>query len=76
MQSIVIDKPYVPVPPHRGKIWPTILRAYARHFLDKHYGIVDISVHDYAGQNGNTVELHGYYHAHVMPPAGGPQKLS
>src|SRR5438477_8276934 len=44
MQSIVIDKPYVSVPPHRGRIWPTILRAYARHFLDKHYGIVDISV--------------------------------
>src|SRR5437764_14185828 len=42
MQNIIIDKPYVPVPPHRGKIWPKILTRYAPRILRKNYGIVGI----------------------------------
>jgi 1-acyl-sn-glycerol-3-phosphate acyltransferase len=44
MQRIVIDKPYVPIKPYRGKIWPRVLRAYAGHFLDKSYGVTKIKV--------------------------------
>ena len=39
MQSIVIDKPYVPVPPHRGRIWPAILARYVPRLLRKKYGV-------------------------------------
>src|SRR5262245_4272575 len=39
MQNIIIDKPYVPVPPYRGRIWPALLRLYVPHFLRKNYGI-------------------------------------
>jgi 1-acyl-sn-glycerol-3-phosphate acyltransferase len=42
MQNIVIDKPYVPVPPYHGRIWPKILSHYAYRMLRKKYGIVDI----------------------------------
>lgn len=40
MQNIVIDKPYVPVLPHRGRIWPALLTRYAPHMLKKKYGVV------------------------------------
>jgi 1-acyl-sn-glycerol-3-phosphate acyltransferase len=42
MQNIIIDKPYVPVPPHRGNIWPKILTRYAPRILRKKYGIIGI----------------------------------
>jgi 1-acyl-sn-glycerol-3-phosphate acyltransferase len=42
MQNIVIDKPYVPVPPHRGKFWPKILGIYLPRFLRKKYGVTRI----------------------------------
>jgi 1-acyl-sn-glycerol-3-phosphate acyltransferase len=29
MQNIVIDKPYVPIPPYHGKIWPWLLVRYS-----------------------------------------------
>ncbi len=42
MQKIVIDKPYVPVPPHRGRFWPWILSLYLPRLLRKKYGIVKV----------------------------------
>jgi len=42
MQNIVIDKPYVPVPPHRGRIWPTILSLYSPRLLRKKYGVMRV----------------------------------
>ncbi|MGD0389999.1 MAG: 1-acyl-sn-glycerol-3-phosphate acyltransferase [Tepidisphaeraceae bacterium] len=42
MQNIVIDKPYVPVPPHRGRIWPTILSLYSPRLLRKKYGVMQV----------------------------------
>lgn len=42
MQTLVIDKPYVPVPPHRGRIWPAILGWYAPRMLKKHYGVTKV----------------------------------
>ncbi len=42
MQNIVIDKPYVPVPPYDSKVWPAMLRLYIPRFLRKRYGIEKI----------------------------------
>jgi len=42
MQDIVIDKPYVPVPPYRGRIWPMLLTLFVPRMLRKNYGITQI----------------------------------
>jgi Acyltransferase len=42
MQSIVIDKPYVPVPPYHWKLWPTLLGLYAPHYLRKNFGVTKV----------------------------------
>jgi 1-acyl-sn-glycerol-3-phosphate acyltransferase len=42
MLDIVIDKPYVPVPPHRGKLWPSLLSLYVPHLLRKTHGVVKV----------------------------------
>jgi 1-acyl-sn-glycerol-3-phosphate acyltransferase len=42
MQTIVIDKPYVPVPPYRGRIWPKVLGFYLPRLLRKKYGVTRV----------------------------------
>jgi len=42
MQNIVIDKPYVFVPPHRGRWWPWLLQRVARRRLRKTYGVAAV----------------------------------
>lgn len=42
MQNIVIDKPYVPVPPYRGRIWPKLLTLYVPRMLRKKFGIMRV----------------------------------
>jgi hypothetical protein len=44
MQNVVIDKPYVPVPPHRGRVWPMILGWYVPRMLRKKYGVTDLKI--------------------------------
>jgi 1-acyl-sn-glycerol-3-phosphate acyltransferase len=39
MQNVVIDKPYVPVPPYKGKIWARILSWYGPRMLRNKYGV-------------------------------------
>lgn len=39
MQNIVIDKPYVPVPPSRSKLWAPVLKWYLPHMLRRSFGI-------------------------------------
>ncbi len=46
MQDIVIDKPYVPVPPHRGRIWPAILSMYLPRLLRRKYGVTAVKCVD------------------------------
>lgn len=41
MQNIIIDKPYTPIPPYHGKIWPTLLTWYVPTLIRKKYGIVE-----------------------------------
>ena len=45
MQNIVIDKPYVFVPPHRGRWWPWLLQQTMRHHLRRVYGVVAVECH-------------------------------
>jgi len=42
MQNIVIEKPYVPIPPYHGRIWPTVLTLLVPRMLRKKYGIVSV----------------------------------
>jgi 1-acyl-sn-glycerol-3-phosphate acyltransferase len=42
MQNIIIDKPYVPVPPHAGRIWPAILLLYLPRLLRKKFGVTGV----------------------------------
>ncbi len=42
MQSVVIDKPYVPVPPHHWRIWPAVLSHFTPRLLRKKYGVTKI----------------------------------
>jgi len=42
MQNIVIDKPYIFVPPHRGRWWPWILQRFVPGRLRKKYGIASV----------------------------------
>jgi 1-acyl-sn-glycerol-3-phosphate acyltransferase len=42
MQNIVIDKPYVPIPPYRGRMWPTLLTFLVPRMLRKKYGIMRV----------------------------------
>ena len=39
MQNIIIDKPYLFVPPRRGQFWPAVFRFWLDHYLDRDYGI-------------------------------------
>ncbi|HEY8748539.1 MAG TPA: 1-acyl-sn-glycerol-3-phosphate acyltransferase [Tepidisphaeraceae bacterium] len=39
MQNVVIDKPYVPVLPYRGRVWARVLSWYGRRMLRKKYGV-------------------------------------
>jgi 1-acyl-sn-glycerol-3-phosphate acyltransferase len=45
MNSVVSDKPYVPVLPYHGTLWPRMLNLYFPRYLRRRYGVtrVDIS---------------------------------
>ena len=42
MQNIVSDKPYVPVRPHRGWLWPAVLSLYVPRLLRKKHRVVEV----------------------------------
>jgi 1-acyl-sn-glycerol-3-phosphate acyltransferase len=42
MQSIVFDKPYVPVPPYAGKLWPWALGLYLPTLLRRRFGVTSV----------------------------------
>jgi 1-acyl-sn-glycerol-3-phosphate acyltransferase len=42
MQNIVIDKPYVPIPPYHGRIWPSLLTLLVPRMLRKKFGITEV----------------------------------
>lgn len=42
--SVVSDKPYVPVPPYHGTLWPRLLNLYLPRHLRKTYGTAGVEV--------------------------------
>lgn len=44
MNPVVSDKPYVPVAPYHGTIWPRVLNLYFSRFLRSRYGVARIDV--------------------------------
>jgi 1-acyl-sn-glycerol-3-phosphate acyltransferase len=42
--NVVSDKPYVPVPPYHGTIWPRALNLYFPRFLRKRYGTREVKI--------------------------------
>lgn len=42
--NVVSDKPYVPVPPYHGTIWPRAINLYIPRYLRRRYGIQRIDV--------------------------------
>jgi 1-acyl-sn-glycerol-3-phosphate acyltransferase len=44
MQEIIFERPYVPVPPYHGRLWPKILIPLAKHILQRSYGIISTDV--------------------------------
>ena len=44
MTSVVSDKPYVPVPPYHGTLWPRALYWYVPRFLRRRYGVQRVDV--------------------------------
>jgi 1-acyl-sn-glycerol-3-phosphate acyltransferase len=42
MQNIVIDKPYVFVPPHQSAFWPVVLRPLLRPYLSRAFGVTTV----------------------------------
>src|ERR1700684_2347406 len=42
MQNIVIEKPYVPIPPYHGRIWPNILTLFVPRMLRKKTGTASV----------------------------------
>lgn len=44
MNSVVSDKPYVPVPPWHGTMWPRAINRYIPRYLRRRYGVRKVSV--------------------------------
>jgi 1-acyl-sn-glycerol-3-phosphate acyltransferase len=42
VHKVVVEKPYVFVPPYKGKFWPTVLRGVARRRLKRKFGVVQV----------------------------------
>lgn len=44
IHSVVSDKPYVPVPPYHGTLWPRLMNLYLPRLLRKKYGVTRVDV--------------------------------
>jgi 1-acyl-sn-glycerol-3-phosphate acyltransferase len=44
MNSVVSDKPYVPVPPYHGTLWPRALNLYFPRYLHRRYGTSKVEI--------------------------------
>src|SRR5258705_3177899 len=44
MNSVVSDKPYVPVPPYHGTLWLRVLGLYFPRYLRRRYGVTKVEI--------------------------------
>jgi 1-acyl-sn-glycerol-3-phosphate acyltransferase len=42
--SVVSDKPYVPVPPYHGTLWPRAINWYIPRYLRRRYGVTKVEI--------------------------------
>ena len=59
MQNIVIDKPYVFVPPYQGRLWPAFLQLFIRRRLDRLCGITEIECRGLDHLRASLAARHG-----------------
>lgn len=44
MTSVVSDKPYVPVPPYHGTLWPRAMYLYVPRYLRRRFGVQRVEI--------------------------------
>ena len=44
MNGVVSDKPYVPVPPYHGTLWPRLINLYIPRYLRRRYGTTKVQI--------------------------------
>ena len=59
MQNIVIDKPYVFVPPYRGTWWPRLLRMNLQRRLRWNYGVQSVECRGVEKLRASSAAGHG-----------------
>ena len=59
MHNVIIEKPYEFVPPHRGRIWPAILKHYIPRHLRKTYGLEQIECRGVERLSASIAAGHG-----------------
>jgi 1-acyl-sn-glycerol-3-phosphate acyltransferase len=60
MNPVVSDKPYIPVPPYHGTLWPRILNRFVTPLLLRRgYGITKITVNDAGKLRASISAGHG-----------------
>lgn len=59
MQNIVIAKPYVFVPPHRGTFWAKLFAKTLPNYLRKSFGVTDVAVRGFERLEASIAAGHG-----------------
>jgi 1-acyl-sn-glycerol-3-phosphate acyltransferase len=59
MNSVVSDKPYVPVLPYRGTLWPRMLNRYIPRYLRRRYGTAKVEIVGAEKLSGSIAAGHG-----------------
>ncbi len=59
MNAVVSDKPYVPVPPYHGTIWPRALNWYFPRYLRRRYGTTKVEIVGAGKLRSSIVAGHG-----------------
>ena len=44
MNTVVSDKPYVPVPPYHGTLWPRAMNLYVPRYMRRRYGTTGVEI--------------------------------
>lgn len=59
MNTVVSDKPYVPVPPYPGTLWPRMLNLIIPRYLRRRYGVRRVEVQGLDKLRGSLSAGHG-----------------
>jgi 1-acyl-sn-glycerol-3-phosphate acyltransferase len=59
VKNIIIDKPYVFVPPYKGQLWPRFLQQFSRRRLQRAFGIQQVDCRGLENLQASRAEGHG-----------------